>query len=166
MNRKPRLNRMLLFVLLMIIPMIISSTLAYAKPMTFTTHMSRELPGVETLGQGQSIFKVSADGNSVSFRIIVANISDITMAHIHISAAPGGNGPPAVWLYPASPPAMLIPGRTQGTLMAGTFTASDFVGPLAGMQISDLITAIMENRAYVNVHTSSYPGGEIRGNIK
>lgn len=160
------MNRKFLVVLFIVIPMILSSTLAYARPMTFTAHMSRELPGVETLGQGQSIFKVSADGNSVSFRINVANISDITMAHIHISATPGGNGPPAVWLYPSAPPAMLIPGRTQGTLMAGTFDAADFVGPLAGMDISDLITAIAENRAYVNVHTSSYPGGEIRGNIK
>lgn len=160
------MNRKLLFVLLMIIPMVLSSTLTYAKPMTFTTHMSRELPDVETLGQGQSIFKVSADGNSVSFRIIVANISDITMTHIHVSEDPGGNGPPAVWLYPASPPSMLIPGRTQGTLVTGSFDASDFVGPLAGMEVADLITAIIENRAYVNVHTSSYPGGEIRGNIK
>lgn len=160
------MNRKLLFVLLMIIPMVLSSTLTYAKPMTFTSHMSRELPDVETLGQGQSIFKVSADGNSVSFRIIVANIGDITMTHIHVSEVPGGNGPPAVWLYPASPPAMLIPGRTQGTLVTGTFDAADFVGPLAGMEIADLITAIVENRAYVNVHTSSYPGGEIRGHIK
>ena len=33
----------------------------------------------------------------------------------------------------------------------------------AGKTLEDLLTAIKENRAYVNVHTLPFPAGEIRG---
>ena len=56
--------------------------------------------------------------------------------------------------------------RTQGTLATGTFTETDFVGPLAGMPLSYLREAISQGRAYVNVHTTQFPGGEIRGTIR
>jgi hypothetical protein len=95
----------------------------------------------------------------------VANIENVTMAHIHVAAEPGGNGPPVVWLYPEGPPPSLIPGRTQGGLGVGEFSASDLVGPLAGMTLADLRSAFVEGRAYVNVHTGQHPGGEIRGTI-
>jgi hypothetical protein len=59
-----------------------------------------------------------------------------------------------------------ILGEFTGVLGTGDFTAANFVGPLAGMTLADLMTAIHENRAYVNVHTQQYPGGEIRGWLK
>ena len=43
---------------------------------------------------------------------------------------------------------------------------SELVGPLAGMTLDDLILAILENRAYVNVHTEQFGAGEIRGQLK
>jgi hypothetical protein len=95
----------------------------------------------------------------------VVGIENVTMAHIHVADEPGGNGPPAVWLYPDAPPASLKVGLFSGTLAEGEFAASDLVGPLAGMTLADLRTAIQENRAYVNVHTEQLPGGEIRGQL-
>ncbi|MEJ2702932.1 MAG: CHRD domain-containing protein, partial [Sedimentisphaerales bacterium] len=85
---------------------------------------------------------------------------------IHVATEPGGNGSPAVWLYPSAPPSMLIPGAFRGTLGEGSFTSKDFVGPLAGKELADLLVAIKENRAYVNVHTQQFPGGEIRGPLQ
>jgi CHRD domain len=38
-------------------------------------------------------------------------------------------------------------------------------GPLAGKQLSDLITMINNGDAYVNVHTEANPKGEIRGQL-
>lgn len=152
---------------MLLLPMMLFSTLVQAKTEDkFRTHLTVEAAGVETLAQGQAIFRVSPCGTAVYYKLIVANIENVTMAHIHIAEVPGGDGPPAVWLYPDAPPPMLIPGRIQGILASGIFNAEDFVGPLAGMEMSDLIEAIMEGRAYVNVHTSEYPGGEIRGILK
>ena len=135
----------------------------------FTAHLtgSQEVPPATTNAVGQAKFQVSKDGQSVSFKLIVANLNDVRMAHIHIAPA-GVNGPVAVWLYPAAPPMLLIPGTTNGILADGSFTKSNFVaaGPLGGMEISDLVEALKAGDAYVNVHTNAYPGGEIRGQIK
>lgn len=152
---------------MLLLPMMLFSTLVQAKTDDkFKTHLTVEVAGVETRGQGQAIFRVSPCGTAVYYKLIVANLEDVTMAHIHIAATPGGDGPPAVWLYPDAPPPREIPGRTQGILSSGIFMADDFVGPLAGMDMSDLIEAIREGRAYVNVHTTEYPAGEIRGYLK
>jgi hypothetical protein len=96
----------------------------------------------------------------------VLGIANVTQAHIHVAAAPGGTGSPAVWLYPAAPPTVLIPGEFRGVLGEGSFAQANFVGPLAGKTLNDLLTAIREDRAYVNIHTQQFPGGEIRGRLR
>jgi hypothetical protein len=40
------------------------------------------------------------------------------------------------------------------------------VGQLAGATLADLVEHIVAGNAYVNVHTSQFPAGEIRGQIK
>jgi hypothetical protein len=132
----------------------------------FVAHLSggQEVPPATTRAQGQAIFHVSKDGNSIDYKLIVANIQNVTMAHIHIAPA-GANGPVVVWLYPSGPPAQLIPGRSNGILAQGTITAANLVGPLADATLGDLIEAMSTGNAYVNVHTSQFPGGEVRGQI-
>ncbi len=123
-------------------------------------------PPVETRAQGQAIFQLSKDGSELSYKLIVANIENVLMAHIHLAPA-GVNGPVVVWLYPADgPPGQLIPGRSDGVLAQGVITADDLVGPLAGADLADLLDAMGESNAYVNVHTEQFPSGEIRGQIR
>lgn len=112
--------------------------------------------------QGQAVFQLSEDGTAVNYQLNVANIDNVLMAHIHVGP-PGVNGPIVVWLYPSAPPAQLIPGRTDGVLAEGTFTSANLVGPLAGHPLEDLLALLESGGAYVNVHTSQNPGGEMRG---
>jgi hypothetical protein len=114
--------------------------------------------------QGQAIFHLSKDGESLSYKLITANIENVTQAHIHIGA-PGTNGGVIVWLYPDGPPPQLIPGRSDGILAEGTITSANLVGDLAGGALADLVELLNTQMAYVNVHTSQYPAGEIRGNF-
>lgn len=133
----------------------------------FRAHLSgdEQVPmPVDTRAQGQATFRLSKDETELSYKLIVANIENVLMAHVHIAPA-GVNGPVVAWLYPASPPPVLIPGRTQGVLAEGTIAAADLVGPLAGMTVPDLADEMRMDQAYVNVHTNAYPGGEIRGQI-
>jgi hypothetical protein len=122
-------------------------------------------PPVETLARGQAIFQLSKDGTQLSYKLIVANIENVSMAHIHLAPA-GVNGPVVAWLYPSSPPPQLIEGRFDGVLAEGVITADDLVGPLAGFTMEDLIAEIGAGNTYVNVHTSQYPAGEVRGQIR
>jgi hypothetical protein len=137
-----------------------------AKPLNFRTHLTgdQEVPPAETRGQGQAIFQLSKDGTELSYKLIVANIENVIMAHIHLAFA-GENGPIVVWLYPSVPPGVLIPGRFNGVLAEGVITEADFLGRLSRATMADLIEHFNNGIAYVNVHTSQYRGGEIRGQI-
>ncbi len=130
------------------------------------THLrgDEEVPARDTAAQGQAIFHVNEDGSAISYKLNVANIENVLQAHIHLAPA-GSNGGIVAWLYPAAPPAQLIPGRTQGTLGEGEITASSLVGALSGQPLSALIDRMRNGGAYVNVHTSQFPPGEIRGQI-
>ena len=133
----------------------------------FRTHLQgkNEVPEVETNAQGQATFKVSKDGSSISYKLIVSNIENVMMAHIH-NAPAGTNGGVVVWLYPDSPPPALIDGRFDGVLAEGTITADDLVGAIAGQSLDVLIAEIEAGNTYVNVHTVQNPAGEIRGQIQ
>jgi hypothetical protein len=140
---------------------------ASAEAKNFRAHLSgkQEVPPVATQAQGQALFQLAADGLSLRYQLNVANISDISMAHIHMAPV-GANGGVVAWLYPSGPPPVPIPGRFQGVLAVGVITAADLVGDLAGQTIADLVAQIEAGNTYVNVHTAANPGGEIRGQIR
>ncbi len=156
-----------LSVLVVVLAIVGSSAVVFAGGGNFVAHLSggEEVPPRDTLAQGQAIFNLRADGSELQYRLVVANIENVSMSHIHLAPA-GVNGPVVAWLYPHQPPAQLIPGRFDGVLAEGVITSSDLVGPLAGMGLEDLVAAIESGNAYVNVHTSQYPGGEVRGQIR
>lgn len=136
---------------------------------TFTAHLNSgnevASPAVESLGQGQAIFTFSEDGMEIHYKLIVANIENVTMAHIHCGEA-GANGPPVVFLF-----GPVAGGVTQnGVLAEGTITSANIrpnvscSGVIATYEL--LAELIRTGGAYVNAHTTAYPGGEIRGQIK
>jgi hypothetical protein len=127
---------------------------------------------------GNAVFQLSGDGTELSYKLIVANIENVFMAHIH-RGAPGTNGPIVVWLYPstATTPGPLGGGRIQGVIAQGTITAANLIGSLAGEELSALLEVIGDGEAYVNVHTNDgvaptntgpgdFPGGEVRGQLQ
>jgi len=135
----------------------------------FRAHLNvaQEVPvptGFERNPQGQAIFQLSSDGNEMSFKLIVSNIENIRMAHIHLGPA-GETGGVVVWLYPEGSPFQLIPGRFNGVLAEGIITSDSLVGVLTGGSLDDLVDHIRAGNTYVNVHTEQNPPGEIRGQI-
>jgi len=132
----------------------------------------------DTHARGVAIFQLSADGESIHYKVIAANINNVIMAHIHLGDA-NTAGPIVVWLYPIGgpPPAAPGGGRFNGVLAESDFNAANFVGPLAGHPMSDLLENMTAGTAYVNIHTNDgvappntgpgdFPGGEIRGQVK
>jgi hypothetical protein len=144
------------------VPVLADARAADARNFRAHARGDQEVPPVATRAQGQAVFHLSHDGTELGYRLMVANILDVTQSHIHLAPA-GSNGGIAVWLYPSAPPAQLIPGRTQGVLGQGTITEADIVA--TGVDFEDLLDALRTGNAYVNVHTSAHPTGEIRGQI-
>jgi hypothetical protein len=103
-------------------------------------------------------------GFSLEFSGLSANAA---VSHIHFGFPKvaggvmiflcGGGGQPA------------CPAATSGTI-SGTFGAANVVGPTAqGITAGDFATAMKEvlgGAGYANLHTSTFPAGEIRGQVK
>jgi hypothetical protein len=157
---------------------ILLSVMVIAQPpnaSNFVTHLDggQEVPVRETQATGQAIFRLNKEETAIEYRLIVANIENVTASHIHLAVA-GVNGDVVAFLAGNFPPAG---GQFSGVLAEGTITSANLVGPLAGMSLSVLVAAMRDGGAYVNVHTNDavappntgpgdFPGGEIRGQIR
>jgi CHRD domain len=175
------MRKLLVFGIVTVFLTAAAATAVAAFNQNFGSHLKGryEVPERDTNAQGQAIFHLSDDGQSMEYKLIAANIENAFMAHIHIGPV-DGTGPIAVWLFPSTAP-MPIPladaqGRIDGVIAEGTFTAANFVGPLAGQPMSALVDAIEAGNAYVNIHSNDgvappntgpgdFPGGEIRAQL-
>ena len=145
---------------------------ALAGTMQFRSHLEtgNEIPTpVNVVGTpaGDLKLKLSPDGQSLRYDLkITDTITTVLMAHLHLEQNANHTGGIVVWLYPAAPPAQLIPGETDGRLARGAITPASLVGPLAGAANWDTFLAdIQAGLIYANVHTSANPAGEIRDQV-
>jgi hypothetical protein len=140
-----------------------TSVLAQQEKFSAKLSGSNEVPPVTTSGSGVATFQLSANGKSLDYQLNLTNMNSVMGAHIH-NGKQGENGPVVAGLFN---PSMTAPptGAINGQLKKGTLTSADLSGPLAGKQISDLVTMIKSGVAYVNVHTTQHQNGEIRGQI-
>jgi len=104
------------------------------------------------------VARLTFDGTTVTYIVLASNFNNYTMGHIHSGAA-GANGPVRVFLFGPVTPAQSI---AQGTLVEGSFTATD----VTGIDFATLIEEMRAGTAYVNFHTTLYPAGEIRGQVR
>ena len=95
----------------------------------------------------------------IDYEITGASITGVTMAHIH-NGAPGVAGPIFVTLLnqPSTPSATI-----NGVIVSGTLTSANLP---AGVTLQSLKDLLLGGNAYVNVHTSANPQGEIRGQLR
>ncbi len=122
----------------------------------------QEVPPVQTDASGRAAFDLFMSGGEGRMRygIQVFDIENVVAAHIH-AGCPGENGPIVVTLFSGGPT-----GPVDGRLVTGEFGSEDFEGPLEGQGMAALVRLIQSGCAYVNVHTTQNPGGEIRGQMR
>ena len=99
----------------------------------------------------------------MTYGIQVSNIEGVMGAHIH-QGKEGQNGPIIVTLFKADN--QTGTGPVNGQLVGGTISNDMLEGPMAGKTLEgDLVKAIQNGEAYVNVYTVQNPDGAIRGQI-
>jgi hypothetical protein len=109
---------------------------------------AQEVPTNASTATGFGIVALSKDESTITVSLTFSGLSsNQTAAHIHGSAAPGQNA------------GILFNIGSQGAT-SGTFTALEF--PVTPAQVADLRAGLW----YFNVHSVTYPGGEIRGQIE
>jgi glucose/arabinose dehydrogenase len=127
----------------------------------FSANLSgdQEVPPVDTQARGAATFQFNREVTELDFKLLVANIEGVVAAHIHCAPV-GVNGPVAVTLFTGGPVS------PNGILAQGTVNAPDDGNGCDWTSLQEVLTAIHNGYAYVNVHTQSNPGGEIRGQIR
>lgn len=117
---------------------------------------AQEVPPAATGATGTMTLSLSNDQTVFSFSLSVSGLGNITAAHIH-AGAPGVNGPILFTLAtgPYSSP-------LTGSPNAGNLTPQPSVGIVTFEQAVD---AMISGQTYVNVHTTAFADGEIRGQL-
>ena len=117
----------------------------------FVTALSPESSSV-TSASGSATLQLSADQTYAIVRVSYANLTTTrTGWHVHGPADPGQNGAVIFDLDTNAP-------QADGS-WKWVFVQSGNISP------ADQLAAVKAGRTYVNIHSSKYPAGEIRGNF-
>jgi len=137
------------------------------KPFQAELEGFQETPAISTNGSGTFRATLNTAGTQLSYELTYSGLEggNTLFAHVHIGQVGvaggvmfflcGGGGKPAC--------------PNGSATVTGTVQAADVVGP-AGQGISvgefnEVIRAMRNGVSYANVHTTTYPNGEIRGQI-
>jgi hypothetical protein len=140
---------------------------AHSQTERFSASLSgaEEVPPINTSGTGA--FEMTIQQGTITFSLTFSDLSSpLGVAHLHFAPSKvaggvmiflcGGGGQPA------------CPATTEGTI-TGTITAANVTGPTAqGIAAGDLdsaLEAVRSGLGYVNMHTTNFGGGEIRGQV-
>ncbi|QXQ06187.1 CHRD domain-containing protein [Sphingosinicellaceae bacterium] len=144
-----------------------------ALPAAAVTNFNATLSGAnETVptgstGVGTGLFTLSDDRNSLEVAVTFNGLTAPAVAgHLHCCAAPGSNAAVAIPFTFASATSGSINQTFDLTSAAiytpGFVTAS---GGTAALAQSAFLAGLDGGLVYANVHTSTFPGGEIRGQL-
>lgn len=129
---------------------------------------AQQAPPVVTPGSGLATLSLTG-GTLLSVNVTFANLTSGTLfAHIHAPAPLGANAPVAVPF--AGFPVGVTTGAYNAVLnldLGSTYEPAFLTangGSVTAARTS-LVSAMTGGLAYVNVHTATLPGGEIRGQI-
>ncbi len=144
---------------------------------TATMSGYQEVPAISSTGTADFTADVSKDGNSISWQLTYSGLEGaVQQSHIHFGQR-SVNGGISVFLCTnlGNGPVGTQPCPQSGTI-SGTITAADVspaIPATAGArgqgidtgEFDELVRAIAAGKAYANLHTAKWPGGEIRAQL-
>lgn len=130
-----------------------------------------EVPAVSTTGNASFRAELGPFGNVVNWELTYLSLEgSIQQAHIHFGQR-GVNGGISVFLCTnlGNGPAGTQPCPAPPATIRGTFGSADVVGPagqgIAAGQLDELLRAMRAGQTYANIHSTTWPGGEVRSQI-
>ena len=126
----------------------------------------KEVPPINTAGSG--VFRMEIVDSNITFSLSFSDLSsDLSVAHLHFAPTKVGGGVMIFLCGGGGQPD--CPVATSGTI-TGTITAANVTGPTTqGIDVGDLdsaLEAVRTRLSYVNMHTTNFASGEIRGQVR
>lgn len=123
-------------------------------------------PGsISTIGSGIFEAKIDRKSQTIEYTMTYTLENPATQAHIHFAQRHVGGGVSAFLCGGGDKPPCPSPGGT----VSGIIDPTDVIGPssqgIEAGSFEELVRAIRAGATYANVHSSRWPGGEIRGQI-
>ena len=130
-----------------------------------------EVPAVST--PATATFRAVATDTGFDWELSYADlVGDITQAHLHF-AQKGVNGGIVVFLCTnlGNGPAGTQPCPPSSASIGGSIAAADVTGNAATQginagELEEVAAAIRNGAVYVNVHSTIFPSGEVRAQLK
>ena len=127
---------------------------------------------LSTPGNGTFNAWIDKSGQEISYRLSYEDlVGDVQQAHIHLGGRHQSGGI-AVFLctnLDNSPLDTTQSCPPSPATITGTFGATDVIGPVGqGIdpgEFGELLDAVRAGVTYANVHSTEYPGGEIRAQL-
>ena len=126
---------------------------------------------INSAGSGEFAAHIAPDGSSIAYSLTYRNLTGVTQSHIHFGR-PATTGSIVLFLCTnLTPPAgvpMPQPCPATGGTISGTLTTADVIASTTqsidsgAAGFAEMIDAIRNHAAYVNVHTTGHASGEIR----
>lgn len=127
----------------------------------------QEVPAISTTGTGKLTLGLNTAGTELAYTLTWSGLQggNAIAAHIHF-AQPGVSGGIVADLCGGTKPACPAgaAGTVSGVIAAGNILAVPAQGINAG-EFAEVVMAIRSGVTYANIHTGTFPMGEIRGQI-
>lgn len=131
-----------------------------------------EVPSISTTAHGSFRAEINAAAGTIAYQLSYSGLQgDVRQAHIHFGQR-SVNGGVSVFLCQTTfnpDPTTFAPTCPQSGTVSGILRANNVIGPAAqGMtsgEFAELVRAMRNGVAYVNVHSTTFPGGEVRGQV-
>ncbi len=132
---------------------------AVVETFTATLSAANEVANPPVQSTGAATAVITYVGGQLLFRVDVNGTANVTRAHIHGPATTSVNSGIRLNFY--EPPSGTTPLNFTGTATL----ANGIAGVPVGISMDSLLVLMRSGNAYVNIHTSAYPSGELRGQI-
>jgi len=133
----------------------------------------QEVPAISTTAKGRFWALVDTKANTITFRLTYDGLEgDVTQSHVHFGQKSVNGGVSfflCTNLTPAPPGPLPAACPVGPAVVTGVITPDHIIGPTGqGIETAafgEIVEALRDGTAYANVHSTKWPGGEIRGQL-
>ena len=172
MNRSQRLSALTLIRVASLALLGLAGSV-YATDIRTQLKPSMEVPAVSSTASGMFRGTIDDATGTIAYELSYSGLEgDVRQAHIHLGQR-SVNGGIMVWLCQTefnADPTGLAPTCPQSGTVSGVLQAANVIGPsgqgIDAMGFAEVAAALRAGLGYANVHSTKFPGGEVRGQVR